>query len=158
MTTLGTRPWFNYPLLNYEVTDGDTVKVTVDLGFYMDHRVKIRLANCDAPETRLLYSKQAGLHVKRAVSTWLAFFKGRDDSQLLVTSAEIDAKYANRVIGDVVAWWDPVTCLRLSDYLLESKLARPYHGEKRELWLHDELQEILDVNLQRALDTQLDGI
>ena len=34
------------------VYDGDTITVNVDLGFHIQHKIKVRLANIDAPEIR----------------------------------------------------------------------------------------------------------
>lgn len=35
-----------------KVVDGDTVDMELDLGFYITHRVRIRLTGLDAPEVR----------------------------------------------------------------------------------------------------------
>ena len=52
------------------VTDGDTLRVTVDLGYrnYADHSV--RLLGVDTPELRG-ESREAGLEAKRFVEEWV---------------------------------------------------------------------------------------
>jgi len=48
------------------VVDGDTVDVTIDLGFSLLHKIRIRLTGIDAPEsrTRDLVEKAAGIRAK----------------------------------------------------------------------------------------------
>ena len=43
---------YQYKILSVDkVVDGDTIDVTVDLGFKIYHRIRIRLSGYDAPET-----------------------------------------------------------------------------------------------------------
>ncbi len=43
---------YTYRAFDFRVVDGDTVDCTVDLGFYMYRRIRLRLAGFDAPEIR----------------------------------------------------------------------------------------------------------
>ena len=38
-------------LYTYNVVDGDTFDFDVDLGFYLTHRIRVRLAKVDTPAT-----------------------------------------------------------------------------------------------------------
>lgn len=53
------------------VIDGDTISVDVQLGFFIQQTMKLRLAGIDTPELRGEY-KQAGLEAKRFVEAELA--------------------------------------------------------------------------------------
>lgn len=43
---------YTYRAFDFRVVDGDTVDCTVDLGFYIYRRIRLRLAGFDAPEVR----------------------------------------------------------------------------------------------------------
>jgi endonuclease YncB( thermonuclease family) len=143
------RPWFNYPIQDYEVTDGDTIGVALDMGFHVYHRVALRIVGIDAPEVRLLKSREAGEHVQLAVEDWMKYFV--PEFELIVQSSEIDAKYANRALGDVVAWRDDGCWLHLSEFLLQAGLVRKYDGGKRKAWSTAELRKVLAVDIDAAL-------
>lgn len=42
---------YYYDVTLREVTDGDTLKVRIDVGFHFDYRARLRLLDVDAPET-----------------------------------------------------------------------------------------------------------
>lgn len=78
---------FNYKVLKTRVIDGDTVDVTIDLGFKVNVNVVLRMSGYDAPELRTssLIEKEAALRV-------LAFLEGvllRQANNLFVRSAKI---------------------------------------------------------------------
>ena len=75
---LNDRPWYNYLVEEYMVKDGDTVHVVLDLGFHSSHHVNLRVMGVDAPETRFLYSREAGKHVQAAVDRWMLHFWNGD--------------------------------------------------------------------------------
>lgn len=54
------------------ITDGDTIKVTIDLGFNIKHSHTIRFLDFDAPEVKL-YAGVTAAHKKRGleVREWL---------------------------------------------------------------------------------------
>jgi micrococcal nuclease len=61
---------YEYTALVTEVTDGDTVKLRVDCGFYIDHRISLRLLDVYAPETRTtdIEEKARGYESKKFLS------------------------------------------------------------------------------------------
>lgn len=60
-----------------KIVDGDTVDVTIDLGFDIHYACRVRLAGIDAPEsrTRDLEEKKLGLEAKEYLKTRLKFAK-----------------------------------------------------------------------------------
>ena len=52
MQKKASRKTFTNEILEFRVVDGDTVEVTLDLGYKLYHRTKIRLEKIDAPELR----------------------------------------------------------------------------------------------------------
>lgn len=76
------------------VVDGDTVYLTVDLGFYVDYRVRLRVEGIDAPEVRGS-EKIEGLKVKEYAIGILA----NQETLILRTTGKPD-KYG-RWLGDI---------------------------------------------------------
>jgi micrococcal nuclease len=58
---------FTYHGLIWKVVDGDTVDVSVDLGFDIWHLVRVRLAGLDAPERFTEEGKAATEYAKNAL-------------------------------------------------------------------------------------------
>jgi micrococcal nuclease len=131
---------YNYPILSYVVTDGDTVKCVIDLGWGLTNRVAVRINGVDCPEsrTRRKLEKQAGLVVKAVVVQWL---EGKEYLQL--HSDNLIGKYAGRCMGNVHWGVSTFRTRDLSIYLLENKLARKYGGGKRKPWGDAELRRII---------------
>jgi endonuclease YncB( thermonuclease family) len=121
-----------YPVKAYEVQDGDTVKVMLDLGFCLYHTVSLRVIGVDAPEMRVASQKAAAAVVKRSVAEWLY----RDNEPLICVSIAMD-KYAGRIVGDLM--YGP---LSLSQWLLNKRLAKPYDGGTKGHWTDEELSAI----------------
>ena len=64
---------YHYPCTLDRVVDGDTVDVTIDLGFSVYLRKRIRLALLDAPETRTKDLKKAAGERQPLVTTQAEF-------------------------------------------------------------------------------------
>jgi micrococcal nuclease len=96
------------------VIDGDTVDVLADLGFGISHKIRLRLARVDAPET----DTPDGKRVKQLVMDTLP--KG---TSCLITTAKGD-KYG-RWIAEL-----RVGQVNISDWLLDAGLAKLYEGAK----------------------------
>jgi hypothetical protein len=62
---------------------------------------------------------------------------------LLVKSIDRD-KYSDRFIGDII-WENGGVEVRLSEFLLKHKLAKPYTGGRKQKWTDEELQAIVDA-------------
>jgi len=79
--------------LPVRVIDGDTVAVTVDLGFKISFNIIIRLANIDTPEL----SEPQGPRFKKLVENWFA--SATPDNIKLVTYKDRTEIYG-RYLGD----------------------------------------------------------
>ena len=70
-------PYF-YKITIVRVLDGDTVEADFDLGFNITHRVTVRLAGYDAPETfrpKTEAEKEAGIHCKDKLEVLLRTYE-----------------------------------------------------------------------------------
>lgn len=59
---------YQYKVNIVSVHDGDTVTVDIDLGFYLTHRVPIRLAGINAPELKTPEGKAASAALRGFVT------------------------------------------------------------------------------------------
>jgi len=109
-----------------KVIDGDTLDITVDLGFDIHANMRVRLSGINTPETRStdMQEKKLGLAAKEYVKTWL---DARDYQVKVKTFKDKTEKYG-RILAEVHDALG-VDCLNVD--LLESNIAKPYHGEKR---------------------------
>ena len=80
-----------------KVVDGDTIDVTIDLGFDILYRSRVRLAGIDTPEsrTRDLEEKKMGLEAKEYLKNRLKFA-----SNIVIKTEKLDSseKYG-RILG-----------------------------------------------------------
>jgi len=58
-----------YKMKLIRVVDGDTMDLSIDLGFRIIHNIRVRLLDIDTPEVRGI-QKSFGLAAKEAVKTW----------------------------------------------------------------------------------------
>lgn len=128
---------FAYPVLDFAVYDGDTVRCVIDLGWDMLKRFSCRIAGIDTPEirTRNALHKQAGLAVTGVVTAWCKANPG-----LMFASTARD-KYAGRAVGHLFPYGQPEHTL--ANWLLARHLARPYEGGRKPEWEEDELRAII---------------
>lgn len=125
---------FVYPILEWKPTDGDTVKLLMDMGFDTNVRMSCRLDGVDAPES----NTNAGQLVMLVSEYWMKQFPS-----LSVNSVKKD-KYAGRFLGVIFYPADKKPpCLNF--YLLENKLARVYKGGARPSWTPEELKAVEDI-------------
>ena len=61
---------YQYKVLSFRVIDGDTVDLTLDLGFNIYHNARFRLAGINAPEMRG-ESKEQGKESRTALLAYL---------------------------------------------------------------------------------------
>lgn len=86
--------------------DGDTVVMTLDLGFRVAATHSIRLAGVDAPEMFTGTDREEGIEARDRLLAWLIYFDDPDSWPFLVRT-ERDRQSFNRYIGEVwVADWD----------------------------------------------------
>lgn len=106
---------FTYKALVTRVVDGDTIDVSIDLGFDIWHTTRLRLNGIDTPEM----NTQAGKDVK----AWLA--AAIEQRVVTITTYKPD-KYG-RYLADVF----DVTGVNLNLAMIDSGMALPYTGGKR---------------------------
>ena len=123
---------FEYYCKVNRVVDGDTIDVTVDLGFDIHHSARVRMMGIDTPEsrTRNLAEKALGLASKARLKELL---KGQQIK--IVTSKEGKGKFG-RVLADILAI-DKETgeWINCNNQLIEEGHARPYDGGKKVPWV-----------------------
>lgn len=128
---------FVYPIISYDVLDGDSVKILMDRGFQETKRLSVRVVGIDSPETRTrnLLEKRAGKLVTSVATQWMAPI-----STPMFHSQRRD-KYAGRGIGDLYDADFPDDTL--SKYLLSVDVVEAYDGGKKKKWSNRRLREII---------------
>lgn len=116
---------FHYKATVDRVVDGDTIDVTLDLGFDISYRGRVRFHGINAPEsrTRDAVEKQAGLAAKRYVEDWVS---GLENRVIIQTSLDDRGKFG-RILGRILN--DEGECL--NDEMISLGHATPYDGGKR---------------------------
>ena len=130
---------YQYKCKIIEITDGDTVKVDIDVGFNIwVNNVVIRLLGIDTPESRTTdkIEKIFGLLSKNRLAQLLPI----DSIQVIKTT--IDDKYG-RVLGDFF-----ISNESICDKLVKEGFAVAYHGQNKAdvKNLHDENRKKLIVS------------
>lgn len=115
---------YHYKAKVDRVVDGDTIDVTLDLGFDLHMQARIRFVGINAPETRTrdLVEKEAGLESKRFVEDWL----GNCKQVIIQTELDERGKFG-RILGNVLNEEGS----SLNDEMVSLGHARPYDGGKR---------------------------
>lgn len=113
-----------------EVVDGDTVDLSLDLGFSITYKVRVRILGIDTPE-KTGDQKVYGLAVKEWVKQWFAAQKG----PLYLVSKQWD-KYGGRVLGDIQLQDGS----SYSAMLVTKGMGRAYNGEAKPAWTKAQLE------------------
>lgn len=115
------------------VIDGDTVDVSIDLGFELTKTERVRLAGIDTPEsrTRDLAEKHLGNEAKSYLTELL---KAADD---LIVKTEMDGKF-----GRMLGWFynNKFSVYSLNEQMIDEGYAWKYEGGAKE----KDLQILLD--------------
>ena len=122
---------FDYMVKVQRVVDGDTIDVSVDLGFDIWHNARVRMMGIDTPEsrTRNLEEKALGLASKARLKELLKGKKIR-----LECSKEGKGKFG-RILADVVTIDKEGNEININNRLIEEGHARPYYGGKKIPWV-----------------------
>lgn len=114
---------YTYKFDLIRVIDGDSLEVSIDLGFYIAKRTAVRIANIDAPETRTLdlNEKSYGLRAKAIVEEWFASRQGKE----FIIKTELIDKYG-RYLGHIYCEDE-----YLNEYLLNENFVWPYNGGEK---------------------------
>ncbi len=116
---------YHYRAVVDRVVDGDTVDVTLDLGFDIQMKGRVRFHGVNAPEsrTRDAVEKEAGLAAKRYVEDWISAVEG---TVIIETSLDEKGKYG-RILGRILD--GDGECL--NDEMVSLGHATPYDGGRR---------------------------
>jgi len=108
---------------DWRVVDGDTVDLTIDLGFSTFHKARIRLAGVDAPECRTLDldHKARGLISKHYVEDRL------NSAKEIKVLTELEKGKYRRVLGTI---WADEQCINA--LLVAHNYAVKYDGENKD--------------------------
>lgn len=117
---------FTYAAHIDKVVDGDTVDVSIDLGFHIWHKVRLRLNGLDTPEHGTIF----GDSVKAFV---ISHLEGTD---VVVTTWKPD-KYG-RILAEVFIKGES-----FNKVLLDRGYAKVYDGGKKTLWTAEELSKTI---------------
>jgi len=114
------------------IVDGDTVDVTLSLGFNIFFNTRVRLNGINTPESRTsdLREKELGLKAKEFTSNFIATSSGLT---LVVEKREKFGRELGKILNQ--------DGKSLGDELISAGLAREYHGEKRNGWFADAAAE-----------------
>ena len=106
------------------IVDGDTFDCTVDLGFNISHKIRVRMYGINTPEsrTRDLEEKARGLASKKRLIKLLEQHEGN-----LIVQTNKKGKYG-RYLGTIFA--DEIG-ININKQLIEEGFAVEYFGGKR---------------------------
>ena len=126
------EPNYVYRCIVSRVVDGDTVDVSVDLGFDTWIKDRVRLIGIDTPESRTRNRKEKALglaakaRLKEIIKSAYDIPRKRGKKQVyLQTSKEGKGKFG-RILGSIL-----VNGQNVNDILIQDVHARPYFGGSR---------------------------
>ena len=125
---------YEYKAVVDRVVDGDTIDVTIDLGFSVWKKMRVRMEGINTPEsrTRDLEEKKRGLAAKDRLKSILEF----NDNRCILKVSGV-GKYGRALATVLVESLSPlnkedsITLIDVNKQLIEEGHAVEYHGGKR---------------------------
>jgi len=149
MSTYSESPCnFVYQVTSIEkIVDGDTIDVTLDLGFDVCTRQRVRLLGIDTPEsrTRDLEEKKYGLLAKRKLKEWClkAVASEKDDIEIQLRCPEKDSRGKfGRILAEVWVSEDG-QWTNVNKWLCDNAFAVPYSAQNK--------KEVEDLHIQNRM-------
>ncbi len=141
MTPPSRKSCYNFRVTEINrVLDGDTIDVTIDLGFDLFKKERVRIAGVDTPEkrTRNLEEKELGIHATNWLKDKLdGAINGDDD---LVIRTELDGGVGK--YGRLLGWcYIGDSELSLNEQMITEGYAHAYDGGTKDMNL-EALREI----------------
>ena len=125
---------YEYKAVVDRVVDGDTIDVTIDLGFSVWKKMRVRMEGINTPEsrTRDLEEKKRGLAAKDRLKNILEF----NNNECILKVSGV-GKYGRALATVLVESLSPlnkedsITLIDVNKQLIEEGHAVEYHGGKR---------------------------
>ena len=142
MTPPSRKSCYNFRVIKIDkVLDGDTIDVTIDLGFDLYKKERVRIAGVDTPEkrTRNLEEKELGIDATNWLKKKLEDTIKGDGDELTVRTELVGGtgKYG-RLLGWLYINEDTVS---LNEQMIEEGYAHAYDGGTKDMNL-EKLREI----------------
>ena len=151
MTEYSQEPCeFIYKVSSLEkVVDGDTIDVTLDLGFDVCTRQRVRLLGIDTPESRTsdAEEKKFGLLSKKKLKEWClkAVESEKDDIEIELRCPERDSRGKfGRILAEVWVSEDG-QWTNVNKWMCENGYAVPYVGQNKK-----DVEELHMINRQKV--------
>ena len=141
MTPPSRKSCYNFRVVSIDkVVDGDTIDVTIDLGFDLSKKERVRVAGIDTPEkrTRNLEEKALGLDATAWIKEHLEGAINGDDD--LIIRTELDGGVGK--YGRLLGWlYIGDATVSLNEKMIDEGYAWAYDGGKKNKDF-EELREI----------------
>ena len=128
MTPPSRKSCYNFRVISIDkVVDGDTIDVTIDLGFDLYKKERVRVAGVDTPEkrTRNLEEKALGLDATAWIKDKLEGAVNGDDD--LIIRTELDGGVGK--YGRLLGWlYIGDATVSLNEKMIDEGYAWPYDG------------------------------
>ena len=133
-----------------KVLDGDTIDVTIDLGFDLYKKERVRVAGVDTPEkrTRDLEEKELGIDATNWLKKELEDVLAGDDELIVRTELHGGVGKYGRLLGWLYVGDDEVS---LNEQMITQGYAHAYDGGTKDMNL-EKLREI-----RRSFGTLIEG-
>ena len=145
MTPPNRKSCYNFRVTEINrVLDGDTIDVTIDLGFDLYKKERVRIAGVDTPEkrTRNLEEKALGIDATNWLKEKLQTAVDGDDDLLIRTELVGGVGKYGRLLGWLYVGTDDVS---LNEQMIEEGYAHSYDGGTKNMDL-EALREIRRVH------------
>ena len=141
LTPPSRKSCYNFRVVSIDkVVDGDTIDVTIDLGFDLSKKERVRVAGIDTPEkrTRNLEEKALGLDATAWIKEHLEGAINGDDD--LIIRTELDGGVGK--YGRLLGWlYIGDATVSLNEQMITEGYAHAYDGGKKNMDL-EALREI----------------
>ena len=141
MTPPSRKSCYNFRVVEINrVVDGDTIDVTIDLGFDLFKKERVRVAGVDTPEkrTKNLEEKALGIDATYWLQEKLEGAVAGDDDLVIRTELDGGVGKYGRLLGWLYVGTDEVS---LNEQMITEGYAHPYDGGTKDMNL-EALKEI----------------